>query len=370
MLKPWIKISLLFVVTVIILEAGLRLAGYRPGYFFPKKFYEKNRFKQVDSLHYLKVFYGDADGITKINQDYCSSFKTNNPVTNRYFEYICNVHLNSDGYRGREFVDTASKGRKKIKVFLLGDSFTYGFSANPISNSFADLLDKNPDFEVYNGGVPGADPVTYLAVAKKYLQIVHPDYVIVNFFLDNDEVYYDKKLVPNQLNDIYITNAGGFVRLNYESVNKDSIEVFESAMDAYKNIHMKTTLLFAENTMAKLAAHSCITTLVWAALRLKQDVKINVVKYKKENRTPGLLKAIKEEADKVNAGFILSFIPVRESRGSAELRNYIDTLTEHQLPYYLIESLKRTDYAPSPDSHFNNSGHAKYAEFLKGIIEK
>ncbi len=371
MSKPWIKILLLFIVTILLLELGLRLAGYRPGYFFTKSFYEKTRFKPVDSLEYLKVFYPDSDGITKINQDFCKTFSSSNsPVNTRYFDYICGAHLNSDGYRNREFTDTANKGKKKVKLFLLGDSFTYGFSAKPITLSFADLLDNDPDFEVYNGGVPGSDPVTYLAIAKKYLQQVRPDFVIVNFFLYNDEVYYPKKLVPYKFNDIFVTNAGGLVRLNFESLDRDSVEIFEGPLDAYKNVHMKSSLLFAENKWAKLATHSCITTLAWRFLNLDQNVKINVVKYKKENYTPYLLNAIKEEAEKVNAKFILSFIPTRDGKDVKELQLHLDTITNKQIPYNLINTLHPDDYAPSPDSHFNNSGHAKYAEFLKGIIQK
>ena len=369
MSKPWIKIPFIFIVTILLLELGLRLAGYRPGYFFSKSAYEKARFKPVDSLEYVKVFYADSDGITKINQDFCKTFSsTNSPVNTRYFDYICSAHLNSDGYRSREFTDTITKGKKKIKLFLLGDSFTYGFSAKPITNSFADLLDNDPDFEVYNGGVPGSDPVTYLAVAKKYLQQVRPDYVIVNFFLDNDEVYYPKKLVPYKFNDLFVTNAGGLVRLNFESLDRDSVEVFDGPLDAYKNV--KSSLLFAESKWAKLAAHFCITTLAWRFLDLDQNVKINVAKYKKENYTPYLLNAIKEEAEKVNAKFILSFIPTRDGKDAKELQPHLDSVTNKQMDYSFINNLNSDDYAPSPDSHFNNAGHAKYAEFLKAIIRK
>ena len=369
MKKVWIGIPLFLFSTIVLLEIGLRVVGYRPGYFFARSFYEENRFRHVDTLQYLKVFYPDSDGITKINQKYCENPGANDPIEHLYFDYICNVHLNSDGYRSREFSDAAGNSQKsKRKLFLLGDSFTYGFSAKPITNSFADILESNTDFEVYNGAVPGADPVTYLAVAKKFIHQINPDVVIVNFFLHNDEVYYPKKLIPNEFNDIFLTNAGAFVRLNYESIDKDSIEIFATPEDAYKNIFRKSSLLCSEKLTAKLASYFCISTLIWRFMDLNQEVNVNVIKYKKVNYTPYLLNAIKAEAEGVHARFILSFIPPSNLDKDSVLRSYIETLTEGRFSYNLISSLQSSDYVGSPDGHFNNSGHKKYASFLDSII--
>ena len=56
---------------------------------------------------------------------------------------------------------------------FLGDSYTWGSSARPITESFVDLV-KRAGYCTFNFGIPGTDPCQYAALAEKWLPLLHP----------------------------------------------------------------------------------------------------------------------------------------------------------------------------------------------------
>lgn len=68
------------------------------------------------------------------------------------------------------------------KIFLLGCSFTYGYSVGD-TETFASLLQKIiPEFEVINWGVPGYSPVQMLLqLRSQILKGNKPDIVVLNY---------------------------------------------------------------------------------------------------------------------------------------------------------------------------------------------
>src|SRR4051812_29916457 len=108
----------LLVAALLAIEITLRLMGYQPGDMKPKWL----NFAPVDTLIVSNLFYTNKDGILIGNR--------NDPSHTEY--------INADGFRSKEFsaIDTSKK-----KVMFIGDSFTWGFSANPIKgNCFADIV--------------------------------------------------------------------------------------------------------------------------------------------------------------------------------------------------------------------------------------
>ena len=71
-----------------------------------------------------------------------------------------------------------------------------------------------------------------------------------------------------------------------------------------------------------------------------------------------------------NSKFILCIIPSLPGNDSRKLKHAADDplLFPHQ-KYYEAKQLLETDYCSGGDNHFNDSGHRKYADFLKSIID-
>ncbi|MCI0470059.1 MAG: hypothetical protein L0Y73_00200, partial [Candidatus Aminicenantes bacterium] len=148
-MKKAIKIVLINLLVLIILLVGLelilRIAGRDPifekelkGEKWDKKYKTlcdrilKERLIVKDSL------YTDGSGLFKANRNFYSN--PGNRATG--------VIINSHGFRGNEFapVDTP-----QTKILLVGDSFTWGTAAVPLTQSFADLVQAS-GYHVYNAG--------------------------------------------------------------------------------------------------------------------------------------------------------------------------------------------------------------------------
>jgi hypothetical protein len=175
-----ITFSILLVIILCTIEIILRYFGFLPGTAF---------FRYVDKLVVYDTFYADCNGILRANQD---SKRWNFPY-----------QINSDGFRSPEF----KKGNgNKLSILIIGDSFAWGKSANPITNCFADLI-RNEGYDVFNAGIPAVGPTQYLAIAKIYIPKLKPDYVIISLFLGNDLLEKPDPMLPYH-NLFFETNAG------------------------------------------------------------------------------------------------------------------------------------------------------------------
>jgi len=117
-------------------------------------------------------------------------------------QYIHNP-INSMGFRS---IDFKNYHTQKTKVLLLGDSFTFGLTASPITNCFADLLLAN-NLCVFNTGITGADPAQYEAIAQYLIPLLKPDVVCINYDLSNDNMFYYRKPQSNRP-AWHVTTAG------------------------------------------------------------------------------------------------------------------------------------------------------------------
>lgn len=252
-----------FFFVLLISEIALRKFGYEPGrhtivhYFHP-----------VDSLYLLEGYEADTNGIFKVSQKAAAEieyniekgiteYKINQVVEiyslahdnlklingeieneiSRYYKLLKQkneieltefekavihyIHspINKDGFRSIAFKHYSNS---KPKILLLGDSFTWGHSTTVKSNCFSDILLAN-GFVVYNTGISATDVAQYHAIAEKYIPVIKPDIIIVNFFLGNDIMYHKREIKPYTPIS-YHTNGGhlmaDLLRTHFETPQK------------------------------------------------------------------------------------------------------------------------------------------------------
>ena len=104
-------------------------------------------------------------------------FKTSFPATN--------IFTDEFGFRT---MDSAEKEFKEKKIFLLGDSFTFGVGLE-YEDTFSGLLEINQsDYRFFNFAVPSYSPTVYSYKLKKILEKkIIPDKVIL--FLDITDIH-------------------------------------------------------------------------------------------------------------------------------------------------------------------------------------
>lgn len=408
-------------IAFVMVEAALRISGIQPGMYIQSQW-----FNEVPTLALKQGFYADSNGIfkvdpasrdsiiTRINRSYITNTflgynkdyevpeiygliqetinlntqKASTPF-GKYIADVISVHpldeadsavlayaehfpVNEDGFRSIPFKNYRST---KKKILLLGDSFTWGHSSQPINNSFADLL-LTKGFIVYNSGISGADPAQYLAIAKKYIPILKPDYVIVNFFVGNDVLRrYDQgknvffKRSPQPYTPIhYSTNAGNIISCPGGVYLNTPAEAYNFVVQQYR--------IPQNNMVNRLLTATACGTILWKVLNRfgwannKNDydwywekAKIHIQKQP----------TCKEEMLQIN-----SLCTHNNSKF------FLITINDILNPAWGSPDkfpglFNGINYYPAPvghqkynqkDGHYNNEGHAEYADYVLQLINQ
>jgi|GEM_PF-1531902 len=271
--------------------------------------------------------------------------------------------INRDGFRSIPFQRFQTD---KPKLLLIGDSFTFGWSADGWTDSFADLL-ATKGYVVYNAGITGTDPAQYEAVARKYIQALEPDFVIVNVYLGNDVVYSNRNVSFE--NPVYhVTNAGVLMNAPTGECLGTAQEAYQFYLDAnYINTREDAT------SLEKLASQSVLGTALWRGLGYLGIFKRTGFDPNQEYwergdllasefpTTESYLESIQAMCRASDAKFNTVVIPTN-SLPSPDLDNDFPGLFRSLKP--LIPELSEADFVPGVDGHYNNDGHAKHAETL------
>jgi hypothetical protein len=280
--------------------------------------------------------------------------------------------FNSDGFRSIEFVQFDND---LPRILLVGDSFTYGESARPIYNSFADIL-LAEGYGVYNAGISGTDPAQYMAIVQKYVQELRPDIVVIAFYSSNDMMRNYRDPAPDRPHE-YITNAGFY----YSHSTGEHLTLEEGYA-----LYEKLCLIPQSNAFNRLCSQMAVSTHIWRVLHrlgivshplLEQLLEgwsgesVHAVKV-----TSKYLDGIQHVCQQNNTPFVLAVIPDVSRQDDARLDSpcalndpKVDSLIE-KYPHAYPATFIRSDFADGGDIHFNNQGSVKFAGFLKELINE
>lgn len=272
--------------------------------------------------------------------------------------------VNEDGFRSLAFKKYTGK-RKSI--LLLGDSFTWGFSASNLTNSFADLL-LTKGYVVYNTGIAGADPAQYLELARTLTPLLRPDFVVVNFYLGNDVMHFERKPNPD-IPIFYCTNAGNLISC------PDGIS-FNSAQQAYDyslaNIRIPQNGKRFNTFCSATALGTClwkITSAIAPALKHSPYDSYYREAEKLQTKKPysnEYLSQIRSIADENGSAFLLIAIPMFDGNAFRMPQDY-PYLFEN-LPYH-VPAVRKAHYDKIINGHYNDAGHFMHAEFIDSLLE-
>jgi len=355
-------------------ELGLRLIGKIPGYV-PR--YSNRAFRCVNQLEVHQSFFTDGEGVFKANPNY---------------EWSSEYQINSDGFRSAEFKQYETT---HTKILFLGDSFTWGGTAKPISNCFVDIVTRH-GYVTFNTGIPGTGPSQYAYLAEKYVPFLKPDIVAVMFYMGNDLIF-PLPMLPHK-NLFHVTTAGWLYAFdengNYMSPEDAYDYCFAKYNAAYRAAYVKDTHKTFKTTIRGMLTKSVIGTYFWVWLSRVKWKLISFInqglttsafpnndsseqdnnsrgkdRSEMESCTKRSLERIKTISEKNGARFMLFLIPAHP-----EIRNKNNSIEDNLHIFegfdpFISNFLTRHDYMDLPNDHLNNSGHQKYAEFILRSIE-
>ncbi|MDD3875329.1 MAG: SGNH/GDSL hydrolase family protein [Bacteroidales bacterium] len=314
-----------------IAEVTLRISGYTPGLISP----EWLNFKEVDSLETYLSFYTDERGIFRANKDY----------------YKNEFYINNDGFRSPEF----EKDSIMRSILFLGDSYTWGSKAEPISNCFVEQV-GNHGFNVYNTGIPGADPPQYYAIAGEYVPKLKPDIVCLMFYAGNDFIEKDRDVEPFH-NIFHVTNAGWLSPYIEDSYVSCPLIAYNYYLQKYK-IGDEAPL------WKRILAQTAVGTLI---LSVPERLKERKTWQKNNEIALKYVNLIKNLCSENGCEFYFFLIPLHTKISTDQNAAY--SAIFKGIDVHIPEDITKDDYYKWPNGHLNNEGHQKYARKILEVIQ-
>ena len=317
-------------------------------------------------------------------------------------EDICNVHSLDqareqniiNGILGNQFVKHDEYGytlkngfyafnkldfdyEPKKKVLVLGDSFTWGASADK-GYGYIDLTSnhfRSNKVAFYNTAIAGYGQNNQLAILKDGIRELKPDLVILGFYTGND---FSDNLTP--VDRFFSTNKGWYARYNF-SISGEKIYVKKRTDDELLQL-IKLSECYnidVKNSVKTFLYQTRLGSILFLAYR-----KIRFSPYNFSQNTDSdiyysvtrdYLIKIRDLCLKAKVPLKIVVIPDYSNSTPSNFRpskNYIKFLSlanEINLDYLdPFPKLIYSDYKGPFDDHWNNSGHKKMSQILiKGI---
>jgi hypothetical protein len=277
------------------------------------------------------------------------------------------VHQNQFGLRGPDDMQLQRTSGKK-RIFVLGDSYIWGFGANQ-EDLFSAPQVHRTDNEIINAGVSGygtdQEYLFYLRTGQRF----EVDQVVLAFTLYND---VDNNLAPIQYNRLkpYFTFNGGELALHNEHIRDSKFRSFKEEL--YRRSRVA-------NMMAEGFAGLSETLL---PKRHKPDLDVSVTDVDRAGiqLTVAIIKKLKEAVEAHNAQLLVVFIPyeahivkrVPDNHPFAPLigagLSEIGVMYREPYPEF-FKALGAGAKLFNPDHHFTSEGHALFAKFVTDTDE-
>ena len=294
------------------------------------------------------------------------------------------AQINPQGfYDADAFTADALPSDDTFKILLLGDSFTFGAAAE-MGQSFAerleaDLAQRTP-LTVWNTGIPGTGTNNALIQAQRFLPIMQPNVVILgiysNDYADNllpVEAYYadwlGKYSVSPDLEIIELTPEAAFYR-NYGVFPPANRAQFMMGRTRVGSLVMRTVDGFQEGGLSQIAMIDAWqfpedwwqNTYFEAGIQQTKKYVEQIHALTRAQGIPLVILAI-PYVDDVKEAYDPRHPYAQAYHATVAIAQEVgDTLADPRP--ILIES----DYAPLPNGHWNNEGHAKVAELLEACL--
>ena len=270
--------------------------------------------------------------------------------------------INNDGYHDRRDFTALAPDNDSMKILFLGDSFTWGASAD-VDSSYVDVFKRDisksmPANIVWNTGIPGTGTNHALAETKKYLPLQRSNYVILGFYDGNDFMDnltpYDRLLFTN---DATCINLYDFDK-NVSPVKMTKREAFKKATGSYPMEEL--------NILQKIIIRSRLVSFI-SDMKDKLVNRASGLKNRKKELayqfTKDYLKQLNDYVKSNNAELIVLLIPNKfdlKTRGE-EFLNATKIFNELSIKYFentpLLSEKNYLHPVSKYDVHWNNSGH-------------
>ncbi len=278
--------------------------------------------------------------------------------------------VNRQGFHDTEDFAAGDDFDGRMRILMLGDSFTYGYKAD-IGSSYVESVEANfPQSVVWNAGIPASGTNQALASFQAAAPVLQPQLTILGFY-SND--FYDN-LMPmdswlwgvNWLNKRFairryrIDHLGNAIKLDNRALYYRMHSVDPPANEMER--------LIGITRLGSLALH-----LIDAVREYLFSDSCDLCFERQVNATRDYLTALRDSAVEQDTALLVLLIPHRNDIDvpSRLYRTAVQLMKELGIPWLdPVHALDaELDYAPKPDVHWNSAGHQKIGAVLSDCIE-
>lgn len=287
--------------------------------------------------------------------------------TTPFHQTIRNCLINQDGHFDSDNFQTRS-GLETHRILMLGDSFTFGYTAD-VGRSWVEVVEQSLldlDVTIWNAGVPGSGTKNAILKLKHFGPKLNPQIAVLGFHLTD---YYDNLLPIDQWFVLDTGESGGVWVKQYRLT--DSLEV-EKVSPTALYFRMQGVDVIDLSEWQRVLLSTRIGTVALPRLMglQVQTEPTNFLSRPDEWYAPALeataqyIEELKNIADQSGIKLLVLIIPDYTSMKwtTTTLDDIAYILEETGISYITVEDLLTLDdyVNENPnDTHWNNSGHSK-----------
>ncbi|MCY4072650.1 MAG: SGNH/GDSL hydrolase family protein [Chloroflexi bacterium] len=277
-----------------------------------------------------------------------------------------NCSLNQQGFHDTQDFTRSDDLQGKFRIIALGDSFTFGMTAD-MGKSYIERIESDQeDAVLWNMGIPGTGTRQALQSLSVFGPVMQPDVILLGFYVND----FKDNMVP--------------IHGQKTTADADEEEIWFRWEDRWGNtimLDLPSTWYYREQRKdppaSELERLVGITRLGTLALRLFDvigDSAYERVRAARETDvTRDYLEKLRDTVSTQLGELLVLLIPHRSDLVSpgGHYSTAIQLMAELEIPYIdpRSELEKTVDYTALPDVHWNNAGHKKIGELLSRCID-
>ena len=278
--------------------------------------------------------------------------------------------VNSQGFHDSQDFVASDDFAERLRVLVLGDSFTFGGSAD-LGLSFVEAIEEHfPEAIVWNTAIPGSGTNQALMSFSVYAPLLKPEVTILGFYMND----FDDNMMPV---DSYFMGAnasdGALSIRQYQIDLRGNVLKLDRQSDLYYRHHRVDP---PANEFHRVLGTTRLGSLTLRALDAVQQMVSQAEGTRVSRRvdvTRKYLAALRDQADASGTELLVLVIPRREdlTEPGPLYKNALLLLDELGIAYIDPANVLdgQLDYAKHPDVHWSNDGHQKAGKILIDCLE-
>ena len=276
--------------------------------------------------------------------------------------------VNRQGYQDAGDFVAVEDDDDSMRILMLGDSFTAGYTAE-VGKSYVETIEANfPDGKIWNTAIGGTGTNQALASFQAHASSLQPQVTILGFVMND----YDDNVTPiDSYLEVKNLETDGLLM-----IRQYRVDVWGNVIKLDHQSDLYYRGLDVDPPASEIKRLIGLTRLGSLGLRLADALGAVITEDARFSRkvliTRDFLSNLRDASVESGTALLVLLIPSIEDVETVSTRylTAAQLMRELEIPYINpIDILGIADYYPEPDEHWNNAGHQKIGALMSACLE-